>query len=374
MPTVRSCVAALLVLAGIALGREAISIRLIAVGALVVLFFRPEALAGASFQMSFAAVTAIVALHSTGWARRLFQRRDEGPVARIGRGLSAMVVTGLVVELALIPLALFHFHRAGLYGVAANIIAIPLTTFVIMPLEAGALLLDAVGWGKPLWLLCGSAIDVLLRLAHAVASARGAVALLPSMPSWAFGLMIGGGLWLCLWTSRIRVLGALPFLVGATGAALSPSPNLLVTGDGHHLAVVSDDGVPRLLRDRAGDYVRDLFAEASGFDGDPAELGWRPFSACTRDACVARLRKGEAEWSLLATRSATRIDWNTIIRACAAADVVVSDRRLPRGCVPRWLKLDRETLSRTGGLAIYLGSEPRIDTVVERVGAHPWAM
>ena len=374
VPTVRSCVAALLVLAGIALGREAISIRLIAVGALVVLFFRPEALAGASFQMSFAAVTAIVALHSTGWARRLFQRRDEGPVARIGRGLSAMVVTGLVVELALIPLALFHFHRAGLYGVAANIIAIPLTTFVIMPLEAGALLLDAVGWGKPLWLLCGSAIDVLLRLAHAVASARGAVALLPSMPSWAFGLMIGGGLWLCLWTSRIRLLGAVPFLVGAFGAALSPAPNLLVTGDGRHLAVVSDDGVPRLLRDRAGDYVRELFAEASGFDGDPAELGWRPYSACTRDACVARLRKGEAEWSLLATRSATRIDWNTIIRACAAADVVVSDRRLPRGCVPRWLKLDREALSRTGGLAIYLGSEPRIDTVVERVGAHPWAM
>ena len=55
VPTVRSCVAALLVLAGIALGREAISIRLVAAGALVVLLFRPEALAGASFQMSFAA-------------------------------------------------------------------------------------------------------------------------------------------------------------------------------------------------------------------------------------------------------------------------------------------------------------------------------
>src|SRR4028118_332817 len=72
VPTVRSCVAALLVLGGIALGRDAISLRLIAVGALLVLLFRPEALAGASFQMSFAAVTAIVALHSTAWARRLF--------------------------------------------------------------------------------------------------------------------------------------------------------------------------------------------------------------------------------------------------------------------------------------------------------------
>jgi competence protein ComEC len=201
VPTVRSCVAALLVLAGIALGRDAISMRLIAAGALLVLLFRPEALAGASFHMSFAAVTAIVALYSTGWARRLFQRRDEGIVMRVGRAMLAMVLTGLAVEVALVPLALFHFHRAGLYGVAANIIAIPLTTFVIMPLEAGALLLDAIGLGKPLWVLCEASLTALLSLAHSVASASGAVAMLPSMPVWAFGLMIAGGLWLCLWST-----------------------------------------------------------------------------------------------------------------------------------------------------------------------------
>ena len=152
VPTVRSCVAALLILGGIALGRDAISIRLIAVGALLVMLFRPEAVAGASFQMSFAAVTAIVALHSTRWARRLFQRRDEGAIARLLREIGTLVATGLAVELALIPLALFHFHRSGLYGVGANIIAIPLTTFVIMPLEAGALLFDIAGLGRP----CGS--------------------------------------------------------------------------------------------------------------------------------------------------------------------------------------------------------------------------
>src|SRR4029078_8543055 len=103
VPTVRRCVAALLILAGIALGRDAISIRLIAVGALVVLLFRPEALAGASFQMSFAAVTAIVALHSTAWSRRYFQRRDEGMIARLARALAGMIATGLVVQPAAVP-------------------------------------------------------------------------------------------------------------------------------------------------------------------------------------------------------------------------------------------------------------------------------
>ena len=81
----RSCIAAVLVLGGIALGREALSLRLVAVGALVVLLFRPEALAGPSFQLSFAAVTAIIALHSTAWARRLFARRTKAAGAAAAR-------------------------------------------------------------------------------------------------------------------------------------------------------------------------------------------------------------------------------------------------------------------------------------------------
>jgi len=372
VPTVRSCVAAVLVLAGIGLGRDAISIRLVAVGALVVLLFRPEALAGASFQMSFAAVTAIVAIHSTHWSRQLFQRRDEGPFRRIGRALAAIVLTGLAVEFALIPFALFHFHRAGLYGVAANVIAIPLTTFVIMPLEAGSLLLDGLGLGQPLWWLTGWAIRALLQLAHLVAAAPGAVALMPSMPRWAFGVMVAGGLWLGLWSSRMRLLGLVPVAVGAAAALASPTPDLLVTGDGRHLVALQGDGTPLLLRERAGDYMRDLFAEASGFAGDPADLSGAPFSRCTRDACVALIRKGPVEWRLLATRSSARIPWTDIARSCAAADIAVSDRRLPRGCGPRWLKLDRTALARTGGVAIYLGRQPRVETVAERVGRHPW--
>jgi competence protein ComEC len=186
--------------------------------------------------------------------------------------------------------------------------------------------------------------------------------------------MVAGGIWLCLWNSRIRLLGLVPFALGAAGAALSPAPRLLITGDGKHLAVVGADGTPSILRDRAGDYVRSLVAEASGFDGDPALLAERPFSDCSRDSCVAVLRKGASEWRVLATRSATQIDWVPFTRACADTDIAVSDRRLPRGCTPRWLKLDRSALARTGGVAIYLGAHPRVDTVADRVGEHPWAM
>lgn len=224
-----------------------------AVGAIVVLVFRPEALAGASF--SFAAVTAIIAVHSSDLGKRLFARRDEGLIARAARMLLTTVATGLVVEFALMPFALYHFHKAGLYGVAANLVAIPLTTFVIMPLEAGALMLDSIGAGAPLWWLAGLSIEALLWIARNIASAGGAVATLAAMPGWSFALMVTGALWLCLWTTRPRLFRLLPFAIGAVGAALSPTPDVLVTGDGRHLAVLTPDGTPMMLRDRAGDFM-----------------------------------------------------------------------------------------------------------------------
>ena len=373
VPTVRACIAALLVLAGIALGREALTLRLVAVGALVVLLLWPESLPGPSFQMSFAAITAIVALHEHPRVQALLSRRDEGGPAKAGRFLLGLVLTGLAVELALIPIALFHFHKAGLYGAGANVVAIPLTTFVIMPLEALALLLDLVGLGGPFWWLAGQALSFLLWLAHAAADAPGAVALLPAMPRGAFALIAAGGLWICLWRTRWRRLGLLPVAVGAAWALATPAPDLIVTGDGRHLVVRTASGELALLRPRAGDYVRDTLAELSGAEPEYRDLERLPTAACSPDLCVADLDRAGRRWRILATRTPHHVRWQEMARACAEADIVVSDRLLPRGCVPRWLKADRALLARTGGLAIRLAGRPSVATAAGQAGRHPWA-
>ena len=372
VPTMRACIAALLVLGGVALGREAISLRLVAVGALLVLLFRPEALAGASFQLSFAAVTSIIVLHQSRWARHLLQLREEGWLQRLLRALLGLLLTGLVVELALIPFALYHFHKAGLYGVAANMIAIPLTTFVVMPLEALALLFDSVGLGALLWTATGWSIDLILGLAHRVASADGAVAMLPTMPRWAFFALVIGGLWLALWRGTVRRWAVVPLLIGAVGAATAPIPDLLITGDGEHLAIVSPDGVPVLLRAKSGKFVRGMMSEAAAYDGDPLALEEQRFARCTRDACVADVVRDGRGWRLLAIRSRDRIDWLTLTTACRDADIVVASRRLPQGCTPRWLKLDRAALAHSGGVALYLTDRPHLESVAARLGRKPW--
>jgi competence protein ComEC len=373
VPTVRSCIAALLVLVGVVLGREALSIRLIACGALVVLLIWPEALAGASFQLSFAAVTALVTLYASAPFKRHFERREESMPAGALRALGAMVVTGIAVEIALMPFALYHFHRAGLYGVAANLVAIPLTTFVIMPLEAAALLLDSLGLGSPLWTLTGWAIGFLLKLAHLVAGTAGASTVLPAMPRSAFTLIVAGGLWLCLWTKPWRRWGLAPVAVGILLTIAEPMPDLLITADGKHLALIDEAGTPWLLRDRAGDFVRDMMAENAGFDGDPPPLAAYAGARCSRDSCVANIGSGKVPRTLLALRSTQRLEWRELTTACASADIVVADRRLPKACKARWLTLDGPRLKQTGGLIIHAEGEGRVESVADTLGKLPWA-
>lgn len=379
VPTVRSCVASLLVLGGLALGREALTLRLIAAGAVFVLMLWPESLVGPSFQMSFAAVISIVALVEHPRFRKLTHGRDEAWPLRLARHVMVLLMTGIAVELTLAPIALFHFHQAGMLGSLANLVAIPLTTFVVMPFEALALVLDGVGaafgWplGAPAWWVVDQSLKLLLYVAHEAAAQPYAVALLPAFGSLAFGLVVAGGLWCLLWRTRWRWLGVVPVMVGCGMMLTARAPDVLVTADGRHLAVRTIDGGMAVLRDRAGDYVRDTLSESAGFDGELAALASLPQAKCSEDLCAVTLTEGGRQWRLLVTRSRDLIYLPIMAKACAEADIVVSERWLPRACLPRWLKIDKGSLRKTGGVAIDL-KNGIVRTVLAPGDSHPWIM
>ena len=372
VPTVRTCIATLIVLIGVAAGREALTLRLVAAGAFLIMVLRPEALLGPSFQLSFAAVTGMVSLYQSRFGQWLAHGgHDQGWLFKLLRGGLALIVTGMVAEAMLSVTALYHFNRAGLFGVGANLLAIPLTEFVIMPLLVLALLLDTVGLAAPVYWLVGKAMGLLIVLAQTVAAWPGAVVRLPLMPDAGYAALVAGGLWLCLWQTRVRWLGAGPIVVGCVVALLARPPDLLVSGDGRHAAYLVPDGRLALLRDRAGDYIRDMWGDATAATTADVALADLPGAKCSVDACVADLETGGRRWRLLATISRDVVGRPTFEPACARADIVVSARRLPGWCAPRWLKLDRTTLGNTGAVAIWL-SPARVETVAARVGDHPW--
>lgn len=375
VPTVRSCVAALLVLGALALGREALSLRMVAIAAGFVLLLWPESAIGPSFQMSFSAVLAIIALAGSAPARAFLAPREEPLWARYGRRVVMLFATGVVIELALMPIVIFHFHRAGIYGAFANVVAIPLVTFISMPLIALALVLDLAGLGGPVWWLVERSLGLLIWIAHFTASQAGAVRLMPQISGLTVALFAAGALWLALWHGRVRLAGLVPVAAASMLVAATPIPDVLVAGDGQQVGITTraSDGSARLLalRDSRSSYTRDNLMELAGVAAEPVPLSRWPGARCSSAFCTVTLRKGERDWVLLLGRGRAQVEERALAAACAEADIVVSERFLPRSCRPRWLRADRRYLEQSGGLAIDLGAQ-RITSVAQSQGKHGW--
>ncbi|MGB7405849.1 MAG: ComEC/Rec2 family competence protein [Pacificimonas sp.] len=372
VPTVRACIAVLLVLLGLAAGREAISLRLVAVGATLILIWRPDYLLSPSFQLSFAAVTGIVALYQSPWGRRWSApHEDAGWIRKLWRGAVALFLTGIIAELAIGPIALYHFNQMGLYGAAANLIAIPLTTFIIIPLLILAVLTIPLGLAAPAFAGLHIAIGELIALAETTSALPGAVILLPAISRSAFAVFVLSAAWICLWQTRRRWYGLTGVALAMLMAFAAARPDILVGPDGRHLAVRTASGELYMLRPRVGEYISDMWGAAAGSSSSNV-VDDLPATACSRDACTLVLDGGERNWRIFATRSRDLIARPEMENACTTADIVVSDRRLPNWCRPRWLRLGRTELDRLGALSIDL-SGPTVRAAAAEDGDHPWA-
>ncbi|MEP3051688.1 MAG: ComEC/Rec2 family competence protein [Erythrobacter sp.] len=371
VPTVRSCVAAMLVLVALAMGRDALSLRMVAVAAIFVMLLWPESVAGPSFQMSFSAVLAIVALHTSTPVRSFLAPREESWIRHGGRRVFMLFVTGLVIEIALMPIVLFHFHRAGLYGALANVAAIPLVTFISMPLIALALLLDLFGLGAPAWWLVQASLDLLLGIAHWTSAQPGSVKLMPQMTQATIALFVVGALWLALWNSRARLLGFVPAAIATAMLLATPIPDVLIGRDGRHVGVTIEGERLLSLRDSRSSYARDNLLELASVASDPIPMANWPNARCSTEFCLLELDRGGRQWTLLMARNRDLIEERSLAAACDRADIVVADRYLPRSCNPKWLKADKGYLDTNGGISINLVDQT-ITTVASGQGDHGW--
>ena len=286
-----------------------------------------------------------------------------------------LFITGLLIEIALMPIVLFHFHRAGIYGAVANVFAIPLVTFVSMPLIAIALALDVIGLGQPAWWLAEASLRALLGIAHFTSAQSGAVKLMPQMSGATITLFVIAGLWIALWSGRARFLGLFPAMVATLMLVATPIPDILIGREGKHVGIVmeSTSGDRHLLslRETRSSYARDNLLELASVASEPSAIKDWPGARCSSQFCVLTLERGTREWTLLMARNRDLIEERALAAACDQSDIVVADRYLPRSCKPRWLKADRRMLDRSGGLALDLDRET-ITSVSESQGDHGW--
>ncbi len=360
VPILRSFGMASLVTLALVTGRRAVTARALALAALALMIFAPSEVMGVSFQMSFSAVLALVAgwealrpwLHGVGlgkWWR---------PPFLYGAGLA---VTSSLAGTASLPFAAYHFGSATLWYVPANMLAVPITAFWVMPLGLAALLLMPFGWSGVALAPMGWGVAAIIWLARNVAAWPGAVAHVPLIPPGALLVMAAGLAWLCLWRTRLRLLGLAPLLAGCAlmltprlpDAAVAPDASVVAARIGGSVFVETHVGASPFARQSPariwGGAVETPFP-ASG-DADAGLV------RCDVSACRWR---AEGQAFLLARDAEV---------SCSGADVAIAAIVL-HGC-DATIVVDRRTV-REDGATMVLGQA--IVTDAGQRGDRPWVI
>ena len=357
--TERAFVMVAVMLVAVMLDRRAISMRSVALAAIVVLVLRPETLTGPGFQMSFAATLALVA--AFGAMRKApGERRRRMP--GWARPVAGVLLSSLIAGMATAPIAAAHFNQMAHYGLLANLLSVPVMGSVVIPAAVVAALLWPVGlsW-LPLWAM-GLGIDWILLVARHVAGAAGAVTLVPSPPAATLPILVGGAVFAALWRGRSRLLGAGPVALAFLLWLGAERPAGLIAESGGLVGWMGEGG-RALSKPRGDGFVGRVWLEN---DGDVA------------DQETAAARRGGEGW-----REVAMPDGRTLHHLpgksgperagplCRDDAILVLSEEWARS--GRCTVLDVEALRETGSVALVAsGAEVRLVTARDRAGRRLW--
>ncbi|HVM82454.1 MAG TPA: ComEC/Rec2 family competence protein [Candidatus Binatia bacterium] len=382
VPTERSFVMIAIVFLAVMVDRAPFSFRMLAWAAIAVLLLQPESITGASFQMSFFAVLGLIAAFEVLRTRlNAWRGRRSDPVDAFGRAMNilrgilfwfgTLMLTSGIATVMTAPFAMYHFDRLSTYGVVANMVAVPVTGFWVMPMGMAALLLMPFGWDAPFWHAAARGCDVILWIARTVSDWPHAVLTTQAMPLAGLVTVSLGLVVLCLMQSRWRLLGLAPVLAGLALVWITPTPDLLVSGDLKQAAVKDDAGLYHVIAPRAAKLATQTWLRRNG-QVEPArfpEPGDTASDALSCDAAGCIFQRGGSMVALVKTGDALAED-------CRNADLVVALVPIRGDCPHPRAMIDRFDLWRGGAYAVWLGraGQIRVESVAASLGDRPWVL
>lgn len=324
--------------------RRAVTLRSVAVAALIVLTFKPEALYGPGFQMSFAATTALVAVYGAFWIHGLSPFRWPRWIRLVG----GVAVSSLIAGLATAPIGAAHFNQVPHYGLVANVLSVPLMGLVIMPgaILAAVLAPFGLAWMGPA--VMAPAIQWIIQVAETVSGWPGSVSHVPAPDPLVLPFLALSLLWLVLWQGWARLLGV-PAVAGALIIwAEVERPTVLVSQSGALLGVLTEEG-RALSKPRGDGFSAESWLES---DGDPAEQAL----AYARPGFAENGRQRELRLGQAVIRHATgKVAAKAALSGCETVSLLIVNVPLtaPQAC----RLYDIRRLRETGALAIRPGPE-----------------
>lgn len=371
VPTQRSFVMIAVALIAIIFDRAALNMRVVAIAAIVILIFTPESWIDPSFQMSFAAVVALVAAYEWWNAHRIADSERRGLFRRAIEMVAAAAITSLIAGLATAPFAAFHFNRFADYGVAANVMVMPIVSFVIMPAGVLALLLMPLGLEWLPLAVMERGIDAMLWVAHWVAAWPGSTQAVGAWPVASLLLVTAGGLWTALWLSSWRWLGAIPVLAGLVIPLFVVPPDVIVSNDADNVALRDADGKLHLLSSRRGRFDAKMWLRRDGDAREIADVMKQETGGFTCDSagCVGFIRDRRDQPIVVTSTT------EAMIEDCVGAAIIVDTARGWRQpCEGPQLIVTPKLLRNEGAIEARLNGD-RIEwtSVARERGDRPWS-
>ncbi|MCU0820028.1 MAG: ComEC family competence protein [Beijerinckiaceae bacterium] len=376
--TERSLIMMLVMLGAILVDRPALALRNVAISALIVLAREPEALLGPSFQMSYAAVAALIAGNDL-WRRyrpesepQLRGRFQPGFMERAVRAMLlaflGIVATTILASFATAPFSAFHFHRLNPYGLIGNALAIPLVSLVVMPTAVIGTLLLPFGLDGIVWFVMGEGIRGVLFVAEKVAGIEGAAPPVPKAPGYLFGMLVIALLVLVIFRSPLRFLSIPLVILWAILLRATPLPDLMISPDGRMALFREADGRYTLLSPASpSSFTLQQWLPALGDARQPSDPTLKQGTRCDKMGCTGTLADGR-RIALSLTSEAARLD-------CQRAQIIITPANADQAfCGPGRLLLAQASLARYGAQRITLddGRVAHRETSLNPNAIRPW--
>jgi competence protein ComEC len=258
----RAFVMTSVVLAGVLCSRRALSLYSMALAAMLILFFSPEVLVSAGFQMSFAAVLGLTAFYErvSSFLRRFLQ------TDRLYRWfkivllyIAGVIVADFIASVMTLPFAVYHFNMVAVYTSLGNFFAGPIIGLVIMPFVLLSLLTLPFGLAKPFLLIAGFGVDWVNRITQYVSSLPQAALWVPSMPTWGLITLSLGFLWLTLWQAKWRNLGLIAIVIGWGSIFCVSTPDILIAPQGRAVAFKNEEGQLEFIQGKNNRFIKEVW-------------------------------------------------------------------------------------------------------------------
>ena len=369
IPTQRAFLMVCLALLGLLIDRETISLRSLAWVSLLILFFYPEAILGPSFQMSFAAVTALIAFYAYWQDRKdggIPAHTFHGSGGNIVRYLIGISLTTLVASAATAPFALYHFGEIATFGIIANLFAVPLAALWIMPAAVVSICMMPFGWELPFLWVMGQGIELLLLVSASISGLSNATFGLAYFPTISLVFISLGGLLICLSGNVGRRVGTVMLVASVIGILSATRPTMVIENTGYYAAIIKGNAVQLITENGLSKRSGHSWLERTSFNVlDKKHSDSQPtFSKCDSQACV--LEKDRVSIAYVYGEGA-------LLEECYRAQVVVSKFPIRRDCPFPKVVIDRFDLWRNGSYAIFI-EDNAVKVVNDREvrGNRPW--